>query len=120
MVATRLGSEFCLHFIEGFAPEEPRHCFPVKPVSVGSYGEVDLLVKVDPPCSGRRYGPTDADVQYLLLCPTLMGHSLMPVSKWPLSVHVFVPQVDKPEQRDSLLPDELRRIALGEIRQINP
>lgn len=114
------GSGFYLKFVEGLAREEPRFCMPIRRLTLNGYGNVALVVKVTPPCSGRRYGPTDADVNYLVLSPMFSHQSLFPVSKWPEDVYVFAPHVENPELRDSLALEEVKKIAFGEIHHDVP
>ena len=107
-------AEFYLKFTEGFHDEEPRHCWRIKELGFGVPAD-GLLVKVEPPCSGRRYGLSDSDIHFLLVSPKYQGDSLFPVSEWPLDVCVFLPMVTDSDTREVLSLHEVKKIALGEI-----
>ena len=106
--------EFYLKFTEGLHDEGPRHCWRIKelPFGVPANG---LLVKVEPPCSGRNYGLSDSDIHFLLVSPKYQGDSLFPISEWPLDVYVFLPMISDPDIREVLSLHEVKKIAFGEI-----
>ncbi len=106
--------EFCLKFIEGFHEEEPRRCWRVKRLSIGVPAD-GLLVRVEPPCSGRNYGLGDSDIHFLLLSPKYQGDSLFPISEWPLDVYVFLPAITEPQTHEVLALTDVKKIAFGEI-----
>jgi hypothetical protein len=105
--------EFHLRFIEGFHDEEPRRCWRVKQVAIGTNTEL-LLVSVDPPYSCRDYG-FDADARLIIIGPKYKEGSLFPVSEWPLDVYVFLPLISGPEFRDTFQANEVKKIAFGDI-----
>lgn len=110
-------SEFHLYFNEGFYQEEPRRCTRIKKVSFGSGSKLEaLLVRIQPPFPGERYGVKVEEIGALLLSPLFAGRSFFPVQKWPMDVHVYVPLIEKPEGRDHIDVAEVNNIALGEIR----
>ena len=106
--------EFCLRFIEGFYEEEPRRCWRVKRLSIGVPAD-GLLVRVEPPCSGRNYGLDNSGIHFLLVSPKYQGDSLFPINEWPLVVYVFLPVVSEPETREVFSLTEVKKIAFGEI-----
>jgi len=46
-----------------------------------------MLVEVDPPFIGQKFGLGGKDLETIVLAPRLEGYSLFPVSKWPCPVH---------------------------------
>jgi hypothetical protein len=74
-----------------------------------------LLVKVDPPLIGQRYGLGASDIEKVVVATRHKGASLFPITGWPVFVHVARPLVDKPESRDRLLSNEIEAIAWAEL-----
>jgi hypothetical protein len=110
-------SQFDLYFEEGFHEEEPRRCTRIKEVLFGARGNIGLLVAFSPPCSGKLYEIDDREIHLLLLSAYFAGQKFCPVQKWPMSVHIYIPLVENPELRDHIEVDEVKNIALGEIRR---
>lgn len=49
-----------------------------------------MLVEIDPPLSGQRYGFKGVDIDRLILSTTMSGETLFPIAKWPASVYVAI------------------------------
>jgi len=47
-----------------------------------------MLVEVDPPVIGQRYGPGDRDITNLIISARYQGSTLFPVSEWPCHVYI--------------------------------
>jgi hypothetical protein len=47
-----------------------------------------MLVEIEPPISGQRYGLMDSDITKLILSTRLKGFSLFPITSWPCEVYV--------------------------------
>ncbi len=74
-----------------------------------------LLVRVEPPLIGQKYGPGGRDIGVLVVAPRHLGVSLFPVSEWPVYVHVARLLVAPPEGSDAVRPEDLERIAWAEL-----
>lgn len=48
-----------------------------------------LLVDIEPPILGQRYGLGSADITHLILATRHKGVTLFPVTEWPAHVYVF-------------------------------
>jgi hypothetical protein len=48
-----------------------------------------MVIRVDPPVIGQKYGLGAEDITELLIAPRLEGYTLYPVSPWPCYVYVF-------------------------------
>ena len=79
------------------------------------FSKLLVLVRLDPPLIGQRYGQGARDIDLLVLATRHQGTSMFPVSEWPLYVHVALPLVPNPDQRDSLEQEELESIAWAEL-----
>lgn len=47
-----------------------------------------MLIAIDPPLIGQRYGLGADDIHEVVIQPRHIGVSLFPVIKWPVYVHV--------------------------------
>ena len=106
--------DFYLASPEGYGLKEPRCGWRVKRMSTEQRDDL-LLIKVDPPLSGKKYGLETRDIDLLLVAPRHLGASLFPINEWPISVHVARPLIDHPELRDRLRQQEYVLIAWAEL-----
>jgi len=65
----------------------PRKCFIVRSVTVSASSDW-VFVRISPPLIGQKYGLGGASIDLVVLAPRLLGHNLLPITKWP--VHVTV------------------------------
>jgi hypothetical protein len=72
---------------EGYEMEEPRQWWRIKRVATES-GDDLLLMKINPPLVGQKFGLGDKDIDMVFVAPRHVGASLFPISEWPLFVHV--------------------------------
>ena len=79
--------DFYLASSEGYGLDEPRRCYVLKQLC-DENGAVFLLVRVDPPIVGQRFGMGGRDLDQLVLAPRHAGDSLSSVRRWPVFVHV--------------------------------
>jgi hypothetical protein len=105
--------DFYLASAEGYHElEEPRRGWRIKRVRTANRDDL-LLIRIDPPLIGQRYGLGDRDIDYVLVAPRASGQSLFPINNWPVFVHIARPLIDNPELRDNLHDDEFKSIAWG-------
>lgn len=85
--------------------------------SRGYEGERDdyLLVRIEPPIIGQRYGLGGRDIDCVLLATRHEGASLFPIREWPVFVHIARLRIEHPEDRDEVNDDELSSIMWGEL-----
>ena len=109
--------DFYLASSEGYGLEEPRRCWRVKRLTADERDERDdlLLLKIDPPLPGQKYGLGNCDVDLVLVATRHRGVSLFPVNEWPVFVHVARPLSVNPELRETLREDEFETIAWAEL-----
>jgi hypothetical protein len=101
---------FNLAFEEGYCEEDPRRCCSVRRIDVLPRGSA-LLVKVEPPVDGTKYGLNQRDISMVLLTA---DNDLFPIREWPKRVHVHLPLVD-PEMETPMTWDMAKRIAWGNL-----
>lgn len=106
-------ADFYLASTEGYGLEQPRACRRIRRLE-GRAADAYLLVEIDPPLIGQRYGLGDRDVDRVILATRHAGQSLFPVSEWPLFVHVALPKSDLANVT-TLDAGEAKLIAWGEI-----
>lgn len=107
-------AEFYLASSEGYEMENPRRCWRVKRLRTENRDDL-LLVKIEPPVIWQKYGLGGRDIDLVLLAPQHAGRSLLPVTEWPLCVHVARPLVENLEDREALNADEFELIAWAEL-----
>jgi len=106
--------DFYLASTEGYGLEEPRRCWRIKRLATQGRDHL-LLVRIDPPLIGQKYGMGGRDIDLVLVATRHRGASLFSVDAWPAYVHVARPLVDDPERRDRLEANELTSIGWGEL-----
>jgi hypothetical protein len=98
-------------------PYEPRACRIVR--RLRSELRDDLaLVEVEPSLPRHVYD-TNEDVRWLILASRHQGHSLFPVSEWPLAVYVCRLKGNDEPEGDTIASEDLAILDWGEVRQ-NP
>lgn len=106
--------DFYLTSSEGYGLKGPRRGWRVKRVATDDRDDL-LLVKIDPPLLGQKYGQGSRDIDLVLVVTRHEGASLFPVIEWPVFVHVIRPLIADPEHRDTLRKDEHESIAWAEL-----
>jgi hypothetical protein len=105
--------DFYLASSEGYDMDKPRRCWRVKRIATRDRDDL-LVVKIDPPLLGQKYGTGSRDLDVVVLAARHQGASLFPVTEWPTAVHVARPLVD-PALLNVLAPEHLDLIAWAEI-----
>lgn len=105
---------FYLASSEGYDMAEPRRCWIVKRLETPKRNDL-LLVKIDPPLIGQKYGIGGRDIDEVIVATRHQGDSLFPVKQWPVFVHVARSLVENPQDRDRLNEDEFESIAWAEL-----
>lgn len=54
----------------------------------GPNGDINMLIKIEPPVIGQVYGLGGRDITNLIISPRLQGYTLFPINKWPCPVYV--------------------------------
>ncbi len=96
------GPDFYLASTEGYELEEPRRCWRVRRLTTANRDDL-LLVKIDPPLLGQKYGLQGRDIDLVIVATRHQGSSLFPITEWPVYVHVA-----RLLDNDSEVPDKLR------------
>lgn len=76
-----------------------------------------MLVSIDPPLIGQRYGLGDNDIDSLLLATRHEGRSLFPISEWPSFVYVMRILDPSIISTGMLTEKQVEMVAWGEIYQ---
>ena len=106
--------DFYLASTEGYEMEDPRRCWRIKRLATDNRDDL-LLIKIEPPLIGQKYGLGDRDIDLVLIAPRHQGGSLFPINEWPLCVHVARLLIENHEDRDVLRGDEFESIAWAEL-----
>jgi hypothetical protein len=106
-------ADFFLTSSEGYGLESPRACMCRSRLG-GRKGDDYLLVEIDPPLIGQRFGRGAEDIHVLVLATRHEGQSLFPVSEWPLYVHVALARRDLAGAAN-VAEGDLQLIGWGEI-----
>ena len=94
--------DFYLASSEGYDMEEPRKCYKIKKLN-GIKNDY-LLIKIDPPIIGQKYGLGGKDIDKVLVFTRHVGASLFPINKWPVYVHIARLLIENPESFDKISP----------------
>jgi hypothetical protein len=76
-----------------------------------------MLVTVDPPLIGQRYGLGAKDINSLLLATRHEGRTLFPISEWPSFVYVIRILDPATVSAGKFTEHQVEMIAWGEIYQ---
>lgn len=106
--------DFYLASSEGYDMAEPRRCWIIKRLTTDQRNDL-LLVRIDPPLIGQKYGLGGRDVDQVLMAARHQGASVFPVKEWPVFVHVARPLIENPQDRESLQDGEFESIAWAEL-----
>jgi hypothetical protein len=71
-----------------FGSGPPFVCSPVARLRLGDNDQI-LVIRISPPLQTGYSRPSCATIETLAITPHVEGDTLFPVSKWPLSVHVY-------------------------------
>ena len=113
LLGAGLEPDFYLASSEGYDLENPRRCFAIRRLRTHQRDDL-LLVRIDPPLAGQKYGLGDRDVDHVVLAPRHRGQSLSPIRRWPLFCHV-ARLLTEFEGRDVIRADEVELIAWAAI-----
>jgi hypothetical protein len=106
--------DFYLASTEGYEMKNPRRCWRIKRLATDNRNDL-LLIKIEPPLIGQRYGLGGLDIDFVLIAPRHQGRSLFPISEWPLCVHIARILIENPESCDVLRENEFESIAWAEL-----
>jgi hypothetical protein len=105
--------DFFLASSEGYGLEEPRRSYRLRRMG-GRSGDDYLLVRIDPPIPGQRYGLGAQNIDRVVLATKHEGQSLFPISSWPAFVHV-ARLLREPRDGDTLTREDLEEIGWAEL-----
>jgi hypothetical protein len=71
-------TDFYLASSEGYGMESPRRCKPIKRLRAENRDDY-LLIIIDPPLNGQRFGPGDCDIDQVIVATRHAGQSLFPI-----------------------------------------
>jgi hypothetical protein len=74
--------DFYMASTEGYGMEEPRRCWKIKRLATVKRKDF-LLVRIDPPLPGQKYGLQGRDIDVVLVATRHQGASLFPITRWP-------------------------------------
>lgn len=107
--------DFYLSSTEGYGMDIPRSCWRIARMATASRDDL-LLLKIDPPLSGHRYGLQCRDIDLVLVATRHEENStLFPITHWPVYVHVARLLVENPELLGRLQEDQFKSIAWAEL-----
>ena len=87
--------DFYLASTEGYGLTPPRACYRIARLR-GNRSDDYLVVRVEPPLIGQKYGLGATDIEIVVLATRHKGESLFPITHFPVSVHVARLLVEDP------------------------
>lgn len=105
---------FYLASTEGYDLQQPRRCERLGRLNSDTRSDL-LLVRVDPPIIGQKYGLGSRDIHTVVLAARHRGESLFPIRKWPVAVHVARLLIDTPLKSAKVREADLQVLAWAEI-----
>lgn len=66
---------------------EPRACWAKARLRNATRDDY-MLIEIKPPLIGQAFGLAGKDIRQLIISTRLQGHTLYPITQWPLSVYV--------------------------------
>jgi hypothetical protein len=69
-------------------PRVPTACWPEQRLRDALRDDY-MLVRIEPPIMGQKYGLGAANIDHLILSTHLAGKSLYPIDSWPCHVYVM-------------------------------
>jgi len=109
-----IAPDFYLASSEGYGMEEPRRCWRLKRLRSDKRDDL-LLIRIEPPLPGQKYGLGNQDVNVVLVAPRHQGATLFPINEWPLFVHVARLLIDNPQEQDRLHDRDFESVAWAEL-----
>lgn len=106
--------DFYMASSEGYDMQEPRRCWQKCRLETSHRNDL-MLITIEPPLIGQKYGLGAIDIHDVVIAPRHRGVSLFPVAKWPVYVHVARLLVPLPNVGTILRSDDLEEIAWAEI-----
>ena len=106
--------EFYLASSEGYGMEEPRSCWRLERLASAKRDDL-LLIKIDPPLPGQKYGLGGHDLDRVLVATRHDGASLFPIKEWPVFVHVARLLSNIPQEHRPLREEDFESIAWAEL-----
>jgi hypothetical protein len=107
--------DFFLASTEGYELDVPRRCYRLRRVT-GRNVDDYLVVRIDPPLSGQKFGMGRHDLDKVVVATRHQGSTLFPISEWPTYVHV-ARMLGTAEKKDSFTAADLESIGWGELYQ---
>jgi hypothetical protein len=74
-----------------------------------------MLIEIDPPLDGQRFGLGGTDVTSLIISSRHQGQTLYPISEWPSFVYVARILDDTAPRSDAFTRDQVELIAWGTL-----
>ena len=106
--------DFYLASTEGYGMEEPRRCWRIRRLATANRDDL-LLIKINPPLLGQKYGLGDNDINFVVVATRHQGGSLFPINQWPVYVHVAILLMDYSTIVGILQDDQIKPIAWAEL-----
>lgn len=106
--------DFVLTSSEGYDLEDPRTCVSQQWLE-GDHRDGYLIVSVDPPIIGQKFGLGGQNINEIVLAARHQGCSLNPITEWPTAVHVALPLTDFRTKSNRVEEGDLHLIGWGEI-----
>ena len=108
--------DFYLTSNETYTKFDIRKCFIKERLKVEKRDDY-LRVSIIPTIVGQQYGLGDKEIEDIVLATRFDGHSLFPVSEWPMPVYICRILNEKIINSGKAKASDLEIIAWGEIHQ---
>lgn len=74
-----------------------------------------MLIEIEPPLIGQRYGLGGRDITHLIIATRHQGFTLFPITEWPSYVYIFRVLDETIIGETSFTPNQVEMIAWGMI-----
>jgi hypothetical protein len=98
-------------------PQLPTACWTERRLQDSARDDY-MLVRIDPPILGQKYGLGGLNIDHLILSARLAGRSLYPINEWPCHVYVMRIVNDQILKTLSLEKEDVQMIGWGTLQRM--
>jgi hypothetical protein len=106
--------DFYLTSKEGYVSEKPIACFKRKKL-IGINSSWYLLCDIKPEITGQKYGLGSKKINQVIFVCRHSDSTLFPVAKWPVSVYVIRPLIDKIDNINYICKSDIELMYWGSL-----
>lgn len=108
-----ISPDFFLSSSESYKLRNPIACFKRKRL-FGKHPDGYLLCDIKPSLVGQHYGMGGNNIKQIILTSRHQGHTIFPITEWPVYVHVSIPLTDL-NIKENIEKIDIKSIAWAEL-----